>query len=400
MAYTVTKNADGDVNLGSLAGEIVTLQPAASDYVPGGYALIGGESGVATPSTINVDLWRISSALPWGGQGGYEPVWNPVTQSVQIYAGTPVAGVPLTLGTLSAAATQSTFTVAGLLTVVGANTLLPGQFIVLSNGASSYGLQFSGVMTQVVSATATQYTSYIGQALANAYTINTDTLKYQVVQANAGNLLQAQQLAAPITGVLATAILLTVTQTNSLVAGQFVALGNGFKAASYYCNGAIVQVTSATSSGWTAKWVGTIIAQTSGETATASLLVTNGGAPVIASQASFGAITNSLAVASDTTHAGLLSLTSVQNFAAGNILAVQGVGANTTLNGVIATVISASLTNIMIKANGWTVIANTSAETVGVASLLVTGTPTMAQPEVPAGTDLSGYAFQLLLLGY
>jgi len=307
-------------------------------------------------------------------------------------------GVPLGLGTLSAAATQSTYTSSGLLTVVGANTLSPGQFIVFSNGASGAGIFLNGVMAQVVTASATGYTCNFGQGLALAYTIATDTLKYQVVQASSGNLLQAQALAAPITGVLATAILLTVTQANSLVVGQFVALSGTFKAASLYASGAIVQITSASSTGWTAKWQGTIIAQTSSEVGVSSLLVTNGGAPVVASQSAFGAITNTLAVAAAATAAGLLTLTSIQNMQAGNLIVVQGVGVNTTLNGTIATVIAASLTNIVIKANGWTVIENTQAETVGTASVLVTGYP-VGTGEVTAGTNLSGETVRLMVLG-
>ena len=181
--------------------------------------------------------------------------------------------------------------------------------------------------------------------------------------------------------------MLTITQANSLQAGQFVALGNGFKAASYYCNGTIVQVTSATATGWTAKWQGTIIAQTSNETATASLLITSGNAPVVAYPQMTGpvaTITNSLAVASDATHAGLFTLTAIHAYQPGMIISVQGLGANTTANGSIATVISTGLTQALIKANGWTVIENTSAETAGYASVLVTGPQQSLTGELPS----------------
>lgn len=393
MAYTVAPSTTVPVSvLSQIEVRNVTLQPAVADYPTGGYALTPGQG---------ISLNKIYWTIPEGGQGGIAPVWNPTTGKVQMFSDYDVQGVPLTLGSLSVAATQSTYTSAGLLTVVGANSLSPGQFIVFSNGASGTGIFLDGVMAQVQTATPTGYTVNFGQGLALAYTINTDTLKYQVVQVAAGNLLQAQLLPAPITGVLATAILLTITQANSLSPGQFVVLGGTFKAASLYASGAVVQVTSATASGWTAKWQGTIIAQTSSEVATSALLVTNGNTPVIASQFIFGAITNTLAVASDATHAGLITLTSAQNFAAGNILAIQGVGVNTTLNGTVATVIASGLTNATIKANGWTVIENTQAETVGTASLLSGGSGGSLSPlvEVPAGTDLSAYNFNLLLLG-
>ena len=394
MAYTVTANAvvPNDV-WGKVEVRNVTLAPAVADYPTGGYALTPG-SGIS----LNKIYW----AIPEGGQGGIDPVWNPTTGKLQMFATAPSAGIPLSLGPVSTAATQSTYTSAGLLTVVGANSLSPGQFIVFSNGTSGAGLPFNGVMAQVVTASPTGYTVNFGQGLALAYALRTDTLIYQVVQAgSSANLLQAQQLAAPITGVLATAVLLTITQANSLVPGQFVVLNGTFKTASLYASGAIVQVTSATASSWTAKWVGTIIAQTSSEVATSGLLVTNGGTPVESYPYVTGptaAISNTLAVASAAAAAGLLTLTATQGYLAGQIIAVQGAVANSTLNGVIATVIATGLTSALIKANGWTLIANTAADT-GTASLLVTGTPALAGTEVPAGTDLSAYNFNLLLLG-
>lgn len=368
-----------------------------SSYVTGGDPLVLPLYNYYTDAVFspvysvsgNYQVMPIPAAV--GPRQAWKLKWMPATQTL------PVPSVPLALGPLSVAATQSTYTAAGLLTVVGANSLVPGQFIVFSNGASSYGMLFTGVMAQVVTASPTTYTVNFGQGLASAYTINTDTLKYQVVQASPTNLLQGQQLAAPITGVLATTALLTITQANSLQVGQFVALGGGFKAASYYANGAIVQVTSATASGWTAKWQGTIINQTSGETGVSSLLVTNGNAPVVAypyETGPYAPITNSLAVASTTTSAGLFTLTATQAYQPGMIISVQGLGANTTANGSIATVISTSLTQLLIKANGWTVIQNTQAETSGYASVLVTGAPA-AMSEVPAGTNLSAEQVQI-----
>ena len=230
-----------------------------------------------------------------------------------------------------------------------------------------------------------------------------DTLKYQVVQASASNPLLALPLAAPITGVLATANLLTITQANSLQVGQFVYLNGPFKTASVFALGAVVQVASATATGWTANWQGTIIAQTSTEVAVASLLVTSGNVPITAYPYGAGPvanITNSLAVASVATAAGLLTLTAAQVYQPGMLIVVQGIGINTQLNGTIGTVITTGLTQAIIKANAWTVIANTSAETAGYAAVLVAGSSAVGEAEVPAGTDLSAYTFELLAVGY
>lgn len=315
------------------------------------------------------------------------------------------SGVPLSLGTLSAAGTQSTYTSGGLLTIATTTPPALNSFVVLSNGATSYGLQFSGVMVKVIAVVAgTSFSVYFGQGSANNYTVNTDTLKYQVVQVSSTNLLQGQTLASPITGVLATANLLTITQANTLKVGQFVYLAGPFKTASVYALGAIVQVASATATGWTANWQGTIIAQTSAETATAQLLVTNGGVPVAAYPYQTGpvaTITNSLAVASATNAAGLFTLTAAQAYQPGMIIVVQGLGVNTTANGSIATVIASGLTQALIKANGWTVVQNTQAETEGYASVLVTGAKGAGTGlgDVLAGTNLSGETVRLAYVG-
>lgn len=85
MAYAITKIPDGDVNFGNLNGEFVTLKPAPSDYVSGGYALISGVQVVDNPSlNQNIDLYQLIAVLPTGGQGGYVPVFNPTTSKVQM----------------------------------------------------------------------------------------------------------------------------------------------------------------------------------------------------------------------------------------------------------------------------------------------------------------------------
>lgn len=87
MSYVITKLPDGDVSLGNLNGEFVSLSDSISDYATGGYAIISGETANTnnTPNLINCDLWRVLTAAPVGGQGGYHPVWNPSTQKVQIF---------------------------------------------------------------------------------------------------------------------------------------------------------------------------------------------------------------------------------------------------------------------------------------------------------------------------
>ena len=370
---------------------------AAGSYIPGGDLVnlnnVTGAGVAPSDSTIgypgNIKDYAVISAPP-GFSASLVKGATLSTWGLQVFetAAAEPDGVPLSLGTLSAASTNSTYTSVGLFTVATTTPPPLGAFIVLSNGASAKGIFMDGVMVQVTAVVpGVSYSFQFGQGLALAFASAADTLKYQVVQASASNLLQSVTSAAPITGVLATATLLTVTQANSYVAGQFVYLGGTFKAASYYASGAIVQIASATATGWTANWQGTIIAQTSGEVATSALLVTNGGAPIVAypyAAAPTAIITNSLAVAADGTHAGLLTLTAAQAYQPGMLIVAQNVGANSQLDGTIATVITTGLTQAIIKANGWGVIANTSAETEGYASVLVTGWAANPTGELPA----------------
>ena len=98
---TITKAPDGDISLGNLRGELITLQPAASDYAAGGYLIQG--IGGTTENTGNVGLDKVLFVLPTGGQGGLSPVWNPSTSKLQIFQ----QGTEVTAGTnLSAYAFQ------------------------------------------------------------------------------------------------------------------------------------------------------------------------------------------------------------------------------------------------------------------------------------------------------
>lgn len=84
MAYTITKLSDGDLSLGNLRGELVTLQPAASDYPTGGYLIEG--IGGATESTGNVGMDKVLTVIPAGGQQQYSPVWQPATSKLEMWA--------------------------------------------------------------------------------------------------------------------------------------------------------------------------------------------------------------------------------------------------------------------------------------------------------------------------
>jgi hypothetical protein len=94
MAYKVVKQNDGDLSLGNLRGELVNLQPAVSDYQPGGY-LIEGVSGT-TENAGNIGLGKVLFVIPVGGQGDLNPVWNPATSKLQIFIDSAMVEAPPT----------------------------------------------------------------------------------------------------------------------------------------------------------------------------------------------------------------------------------------------------------------------------------------------------------------
>jgi hypothetical protein len=88
--YTLTKNPDGDISLGNLRAELMTLTPSVSDYATGGYLVEG--IGGSTENTGNVGLDKVLFVLPVGGQGGYSPVFAPATSKVEMFQQSGAAG--------------------------------------------------------------------------------------------------------------------------------------------------------------------------------------------------------------------------------------------------------------------------------------------------------------------
>lgn len=373
------------------AGDPV-YNPGSGEYInfPSDCTSLSGNYKVRfIPLAVGYNQVRAGGGVGGPSVSGWTAVWE--------YSGangnTPVAGVPLSLGPLSAAATTSAFTANGVGTIVVANSLQVGQFVVLSGGASAKSIFLNGVMVQVTAASATQFSFNYGPAKALSYASAADAaLKFQVVQAASGNPLQAVVSGGAVTSVAVASDVLTVVQANTFSVGQFVVLQG--LVAGEVPQGTVAQIVTASSTGWTANLQAANLSATTGETGTASLLVTNGGAPI--TTATPASITNTLAVAADASHSGLFTLTATQNFVPGELIVVQGVTTNTVLNGSLGTVIATGLTNQLIKANGWTAIANTSADG-GTAAVLVTGAPVNGN-QVAAGTNLSAEQVQFAAL--
>ena len=330
--------------------------------------------------TVSGNYQVIPIASGVGARQTWKLKWLPAAQSD--------ADVPLGLSAASTASStlSAVSSVTGVGTITIANTLKAGQFVVLT-GFTQLGA-LNGMMVQVTSATPAAFTFALGSAVTVASGADT-TGKYSVVQAGTNNLLQVGAVAT-ITNSLATASLLTMTCANTFVPGNFVViqgLTNGQKA-----NGWIGQVTTASATQFTANWAGTgLTFTTAADSGTASLLATNGNAPIQITEVQ--TITNSLATASSAGTAGVVTLTAANMFTPGNIVNIQGLTNGAASNGSVLTVISTALTNALFKANAQ-VAAYTSGADAGIAGVLGTGAPT-GVGEVIAGANLSGEQIQL-----
>ena len=387
-------SGSGPTSYSQTTGDVV-YNPGAGDYL----ATVSScqtQSGNYFLTAYPTSSGSLRAGSPSPSQSGWKFKWR--------YSGSggnfPVPGVPISLGPLSAAATQSTYTANGVMTVVGANTLTAGNFILLTNGASAAGIFLNGVIVQVTSATATGYTFNYGPSKSLNYTIATDTLKYQVIGASTGNLVSSVA-AVSVTAVAVASNVLTVTCGNSALTiqpGQFVVLQG--LAAGEVPQGAIVQVLTASTTQFTANLIAPNLSATSGETATASILITNGGAPIGASMDAQPINGSSVAATAATSSAAgaITVLPVLQNFVPGNIVVIQGLAHGAALNGLIVPVLAASLTSTNMTANGYIASAVTSGTPdLGTASLLVTGAPPNGD-EVTTGTNLSGETVQFSAL--
>lgn len=310
------------------------------------------------------------------------------------------AGQPITLGPLSAAGTLSAMTANGVVTVTGANTLKPGNFVLLTNGATAVGIFLNGAIVQITAATPATYTFNFAAAKSLDYASAADTLKYQVLQAGANNLVQLGNSVA-VTAVAVASNVLTITAVNTglvVAPGNFIVLQG--LAAGEVPQGAIVQVLTATATTIVANIIAPNLSVTSGETATATVLTTNGGAPIaVLTSAPINGSTVAATAASSSAAGAITVLPVLNSFVPGNIIVIQGLTHGAALNGLITPVLAASLSATNVTTNGYIATSvTTGTADLGSAGLLATGV-LAGSGEVPAGTNLSGETVRLLAIG-
>lgn len=154
--------------------------------------------------------------------------------------------------------------------------------------------------------------------------------------------------------------LITVTQPNSLLAGQFVYYQSTGAGAAFA--GAILQVASATATQWTAVFpTANITAATADITITYQLV--QAGTGNLLTTGTSAAITNSLATSS------LLTMTCTNAFTPGQFVIIGGLTNGATSNGVIVQVLTSSATQFTAT---WTGTSFSTGADIGTAKLLVT----------------------------
>ena len=383
---------------------------AGGSYVPGGDVLnlnnlnlnqkIGqSDAGIGYPG--NISDFAVISAPPGFSaslvKGATLSTWG--LQVFQSASESPI-GTPITLGPLSAAATNSTFTANGVATVLTTTPPPLNSFVLLTNGASNKGIFLNGAIVQVTSVVAgTSYSFNFAAAKSLNYVSAADTLKWQQLFGGNTNNPVALGVGAgqsiAISAVAVASNVLTVTCVNT---GTTVAPGNFFVlqglAAGEVPQGAICQCLTASTTSITANLIAPNLSVTSGETGTLTVLVTNGNAPIQATQDSF-AINGSTvaATAASATAAGAITVLPVlQTLVPNTLVVIQGLTHGSALNGLITAVLATGLTSINVETNGYIATGvTTGTGDLGALGLLATGIPTDATTgELPAGPYPAG----------
>ena len=377
-----------------------------TSYVAGGESISALSHGLRSLDMVIVeDLahsgnYAVEAVSPVGAGSSAQ------TRTLRWYVPNSADGpAPLILGALSAAATTSAMTANGVVTVTGANSLKTGQFILLTNGGSAVGIFMNGSIQQVVSATPTSYTFNFAAAKSLNYASAADTLKYQVVYGGSTNnpvvLGTGTGQSISVTAVAVASNVLTITAANTgvtVVPGNFIVLQG--LAAGEVPQGAIVQVLTASATTLTANLIAPNLSVTSGETATATVLVTNGNIPITASVASYSINGSTVAAtAASASAAGAITVLPVlQTLTPGALVIIQGLTHGAALNGLITAVIATGLTATNVETNGYIATSvTTGTADLGALGLLTTGFS--GDGEVAAGTNLSGETVRMALIG-
>lgn len=390
MSLTITGVPDCRANLGpSQELKAYQLQPGTADYPSGGYPIYGA---LATTPSITIEF--IYGAWIIGGNAtgaSYDPQFvlpassfgttpMPATQINMKIMQAPVDWTQAVITSGTAVTSTNSALTSNVATIVAPNTFVAGQFVVLQSFANALATAFNGLIVQIASATATQFTFNFTHANIAS---GADTGTAAPLAGPNGNVIGGATVTS--TNSALTSNVATITAPNSFVAGQFVVLQGFSNALATAFNGQVVQIATASATQFTFVFTHANIVS-GADTGTAQLLV-SGGSPVATGPAA--SITNSVLTSN------VASLTAANSFAATEFVVINGLTNGAALNGLVLQVISTGLTAALFEAN-YTHANITTGADVGTASpMIATGLI-----EVPAGTDLSGSIWFAEFLGY
>jgi hypothetical protein len=364
--------------------------PGTSDYVAGGYPLPALQFDLTRISQAEV-VAQNSTAAQYQTALLFPSTYFPATGIVAaptsinfqvLQPASASAGQPIADGTV-ATATLSALT-SNVATVTAANTFVAGQFVALAGFANAAATVFNGRVVQITVATATTYKFNLTHAniTSGADAAGTATL----LTSTNGPLTTLTPITS--TNSASTSDVATITIANTFQPGQFVVLQGFSNAGATAYNGYVVQIITASSTQFTFNFYHADIVSEA-DTGTAALLVTPGGAPITTS--------TTFTISNSALTSNVASISAVNTLVPGNIVVLQGLTNAATLNGQLAVVIATGLTNALFEAD--ITATNIASEAdAGTAALLVAGSAP-GYAEVPVGTNLSGAAWSVRVIG-
>lgn len=375
MAITWTKVGDQSYDVAGATPFGFWDGAGDSSYPAGGYTVSAtqnfGQRLLAGLNTVGVNSTAAGTWL----------VYNSTTNKIQVLSGASGSGTPVFLGT-AATATNSVLTT-NVATVTAANSFVAGQFVVLQGFSNAGFADLNGLIVQVITASATQFT--FNHTHANV-TTGADSGTAAPLTSVVGPLTSGTAVAS--TNVVIATNVGTVTIANAYRPGQFVVL-QGFTTTGFLdLNGYIVQVITASATQFTFNFSHADVG-THADTGTVAPVITPGGAPIIGGATA--EITNSVLTSN------VASLSAVQAFTTNNVVVIQGLTNGATLNGALLSVISTGLTNALFEANYKLSNITTGADS-GVAIPLIVGGSGNG-PEIAPGTNLTGYSWRVVVWG-
>jgi hypothetical protein len=394
MALTITKLGDNGLDYAGLTPYGLFTLTGDSSYPAGGYAVASPASpysvtGVPDAFGFGLHIAGIAQLATNNVATSLSLAYNLTTGKLQILGPGDASGTFLTLGTSSGTSTLSVATAANLVTITAPNTLVAGQFVVFQGSANGNIAKANGQLVQITAATSTTFSftwAGIGGAVSSAADTGV-TAQLVVTQTSNSVVIGGTATGIPSNVVIASNVG-TWTVANTFVPGQLVELAGGTTSSAV--NGYVVQVLTSSATQFTFNLNHANIATAAETTGSVIPLIVPGNAPIVTGLSA--SVTNSVLTSN------VVSLSAVQDFPVSTLVMVQGLTNGAALNGYVGTIIATGLTNALFEYNFNHANISTGADAGAAAPLIVGGYPAIGAAEVPAGTNLTAYSWNAMVV--